>query len=181
MADPLAILDAILSEHGNDAKWNDTRFGGIKILANTLVGKVGQQFTEQLCTTLKISWAPPTNAQGRRVNQSPWDLKISNIDFEIKTATADVSGNFQFNHIRYHRPYDALLCIGISPDDVMFDMWTKAEVATGKAGNLVSMERGANASYKLTKRPAELHSMNRFQSELLDIAANIEAQRRRRN
>jgi len=181
MHDPLRILDEVLSEHSNHTKWSETRFGGIKILANTLVGTVGQKFTERLCTTLEIPWVPPLNPDGQRATQNPWDLKIANIDFEIKTATEDVTGNFQFNHVRYHRPYDALLCLGISPDDVMFDMWTKAEVTTGGAGRLVSMERGANASYKLTKRRNDLKPINRFQSELLDIAASLEVQKRPRN
>jgi len=181
MVDPLEILDEVLSEQSNNIKWVDTRYGGIKILANTLVGKVGQQFTERLCTKLKIQWTPPTNTKGQRAAQSPWDLKISDIEFEIKTATEDAVGNFQFNHIRYHRPYDALLCIGIAPDNVLFDMWTKAEVTTGMAGTLVTMERGANASYKLTKSRVNLKAINRFQSELFDIAANLDAQRKPRN
>jgi len=71
------------------------------------------------------------------------------VTFELKTATEDIGGSFQFNHLRYHREYDAVLCIGIAPSDIYMGSWTKADVATGAAGKLVSMEKGANASYKL--------------------------------
>ena len=63
-------------------------------------------------------------------------MKIQGISFELKTATEDVHGNFQFNHIRHHRVYDAVLCVGISPDAIYFYAWSKADVATGRAGNL---------------------------------------------
>lgn len=181
MVDALDILDRVLSEHSNHTKWNDTRFGEIKILANTLVGSVGQKFTEMLCGELDISYQAPLNAEGQKKTQNPWDLKISDIEFEIKTATEDTSGNFQFNHIRYHREYQALLCIGISPDNVFFDMWSKAEVTVGDAGKLVSMEKDGNASHKLTKRKAELRHISEFNNDLVELAANLQSTRRIRN
>jgi hypothetical protein len=119
-----------------------------------------------LCEQLSISCSFPLNKKGKRLTQSPWDIKIDDIEFELKTATEDVGGNFQFNHIRYHRPYQALLCLGVSPANLYFRVWSKADVATGKAGKLVSMEKGANASYKLTKMPIQLHEINKFKSEI---------------
>lgn len=84
----------------------------------------------------------------------------------MKTATEDTSKHFQFNHIRYHRKYHAVLCLGVSPADLYFGIWSKAEVVTGKAGNMVSMEKSANASYKLTKATADLHKISSFKSEI---------------
>lgn len=92
---------------------------------------------------------------------------------KLKTATEDVKGSFQFNHIRYHRTYDALLCVGISPESVSFDTWSKADVATGNAGHLVPMDRGTSATYKLTKRAAQLRPILDFEDRLLDLIADI--------
>ena len=91
--------------------------------------------------------------------------------FELKTATEDVGGAFQFNHIRYHREYEALLCVGIAPAAIYTGAWSKADVATGKAGRLVSMERGGSVSHKLTKRPEQLHSISALSDQLLDVLA----------
>jgi hypothetical protein len=104
----------------------------------------------------------PLTASGERATQSPWDIQINGIKFELKTATEDTGDHFQFNHIRYHRQYDAVLCLGVSPDNLYFGVWSKADVSTGKAGTLVSMEKGANASYKLTKSKQHLDTMDVF-------------------
>ena len=41
---------------------------------------------------------------------------------------------------------------------------------TGKAGNLASMEKGANASYKLTKSPEQLFRIEHFKAEVEKFA-----------
>ena len=109
-----------------------------------------------------------------RAKQSPWDIQINGVKFELKTASEDVSGSFQFNHIRYHRPYQGVICLGISPDQIYFYIWSKAEIVTGKAGSLVSMEKGANASYKLTKKPATLLPIKEFQNTLESFTNNFD-------
>jgi hypothetical protein len=157
-----SIFLSALSAHRNDARWTDADFGGIKIISNTKVGSVGQDFIEKLCGELGIKANFPINEHGDRLNQSPWDIELNGVKFELKTATEDVSGNFQFNHVRYHRPYQALLCLGVSPNALHFGVWSKADVVTGKAGNLVSMEKAANASFKLTKRPQNLIPIDKF-------------------
>lgn len=90
--------------------------------------------------------------------------------FEIKSATEDVSGSFQFNHIRHHRAYDALLCVGISPDDIYLGIWSKADIPPAKAGNLVSMDKGSSATFKLTKRKHGLVPIDRFEQSIRDLS-----------
>jgi hypothetical protein len=160
------LLLTIIERHHNHNKWDSGVFKGIKTISNTKVGTVGQDFIEQLCLHLNIDHSFPLNSSGARATQSPWDIKINNITFELKTATEDTNGKFQFNHIRYHRSYDALMCLGISPERIFFKMWTKAQVTTGRAGRLVSMESGANASYKLTKSPNDLIIIDDFHNQL---------------
>lgn len=171
MPDPRAILDAVLDKHDDHKKWSLSRFEKIKRISNQKVGQVGQDFVEALCDEIGFAVEFPLNTSGKRTTQSPWDIKIEGITFEQKTATEDINGAFQFNHIRYHRAYDAVLCIGIAPEDINFGVWSKAEIVTGMAGNLVSMERGGSVSYKLTKRPHELYFIHEFEDEILTFLA----------
>lgn len=166
MIDVKKILKDVLRIHKDSDKWEGAEFERIKRISNTKVGEIGQDFIERICNIYEFECVFPENVLGHRAKQSPWDIQISNIKFELKTATEDTNRNFQFNHIRYHRPYDAVLCLGVSPNDIFFDVWTKAQLVTGKAGSLVSMEKGANASYKLTKRPQQLKSIDEFEITL---------------
>lgn len=116
MCNPLALFRSILSNFENHSKWVGAPFGKIKTISNTSVGSVGQAFIESLCKELSIPCEFPIDGKGNRKNQSPWDIKIHGIEFELKTATEDTTNKFQFNHIRYHRPYHALMCLGVSPN-----------------------------------------------------------------
>lgn len=153
-----------LEKHRDNPKWATGDYIGIKTISNTKVGSVGQDFIESLCISHSIPCVFPLRADQTRATQSSWDIEIRGVKFELKTATEDVSGCFQFNHIRYHREYNAVLCLGVSPNDLYFGVWSKADIATGKAGKLVSMEKGANASYKLTKKPVGLMSITEFET-----------------
>ena len=159
-SDPREILAQLLVAHQNNPDWVGQPFERIKTISNTKVGDVGQEFVQQYLTILNVHHELPNS------RQSPWDIKIMRKSFEIKTASEDVNGVFQFNHIRYHREYDALLCIGISPADIHAGAWSKADVATGAAGTLATMEKGANASYKLTKRPDQLFPVADLKQQL---------------
>jgi len=158
------IFLAALANHKNDPKWDKGNYIGIKTISNTKVGAVGQGFIEGLCKALAISCEFPLNKKNVRASQSPWDIKINGVTVELKTATEDTNSAFQFNHIRYHRDYEAVLCLGVTPDKLFFGVWSKADVTTGKAGKLVTMEKGANASYKLTKQVDGLLPISKFQN-----------------
>ena len=177
--DAEAILLDVLSTYADANKWINAPFGAIKRLSNTKVGDAGQDFVELLCNELGFEVEFPERLEGQgRQRQSPWDIRIEGVTFELKTATEDVSGSFQFNHIRYHRDYEALLCLGISPDQIEFDAWSKAAVATGEAGSLVSMEKGGSASHKLTKRRGRIRPISEFEDHILDLIAAIDQRRR---
>jgi len=166
------IFKHIIEKNKNNPKWDSGDFVEIKKISNTNVGAVGQEFIECVCDELKISFETPKNKQNKTA-RSPWDIKINKIEFELKTATEDIGGKFQFNHIRYHRDYDALLCLGVSPNNLYFNIWSKADVTTNKVGNLVSMEKGANASYKLTKPKTELFAIELFENTLKAFIENF--------
>jgi len=158
-----------LEKNVDNLKWKEGDFIGIKTVSNTKVGSIGQDFIEGLLNAISISCNFPLRKNKTRMTQSPWDIEICGVKFELKTATEDVSGSFQFNHIRYHRPYDAVLCLGVTPNELYFGLWSKADIATGKAGGLVSMEKGANASYKLTKKPRDLMPIADFKRKIKEF------------
>ena len=167
--DPSELLKDILAGYVDTTKWTGKPFEHIRLIPNTKVGDVGQEFVERLCINIGFKCEFPKKADGTRRRQSSWDIQIEGMNFELKTASEDVKGAFQFNHIRYHREYDALLCVGIAPSEIFMDAWTKPDVLMGKAGRLVSMEKGANASYKLTKRCDQLHSIVEFEDRVLGL------------
>ena len=171
MFDVKSIMLEVFQKHNDASKWRKASFEHIKRVSNTKVGEIGQDFIEKLCEVLDYSCIFPLNKHGVRAKQNPWDIEINGIKFELKTATEDVSGSFQFNHIRYHRAYDGVMCLGVGPEDIYFNLWSKAEITTGKAGSLVSMEKGANASYKLTKKPSTLHDIDEFDNLFSEFTA----------
>lgn len=162
MINAQSLLVEILKTYQDHNKWNNAPFEHIKRISNTKVGEVGQDFIEALCCRMHYTCTFPINKKGARAKQNPWDIQINSIKFELKTATEDVGGAFQFNHIRYHRPYDGVICLGIAPHAIYFGIWSKSDIVTGKAGHLVSMEKGANASYKLTKKPKDIYPIVQF-------------------
>ena len=162
-----------LAKNKDNPKWGAGDYIGIKTVSNTKVGSIGQDFIESLCAALLIQCEFPLKKNKKRATQSPWDVLINGVKFELKTAMEDVGGAFQFNHIRYHREYEAVLCLGVTPNALFFGLWSKADVVTGKAGKLVSMEKSANASYKLTKKPNGLMPIDDFEKELLDFTNNF--------
>jgi hypothetical protein len=174
MTDLGKLMLNVLDKHGDANKWVDSSFGKIRRLPNTKVGDVGQDFVEELCKLYKIDVSFPLDAKGKRAKQSPWDIRIGEVRFELKTATEDVSGCFQFNHIRYARDYQALLCLGIGPEEILFNLWSKADVATNKAGKLVSMEKSGSASYKLTKRKNDLLPIDGFERSIPQFLAEFQ-------
>lgn len=162
-------MDKILQNVHDDDKWASAPFGKIRVIPNTKVGDVGQAFVQRICDEISFGYKFPTNSKGEVSRINDWDINIKGTTFELKTATEDVNGSFQFNHIRYHRNYDALLCVGIGPDYIVTEAWTKAEVSTKKAGNLVSMDKGSSATWKLTKRKDELRPI----CDIKDVLSRI--------
>lgn len=167
MTNPIELMKGVIATYANNPKWVDAPLGDIKILSNTHVGSVGQDFIKQWCRIEDLDWKLPESPQ------SPWDIQIESVTFEVKTATEDVNGNFQFNHIRHHRSYHALLVLGISPDKILFDVWRKGDVVEGRAGHLVTMDKGSSATFKLTKKPSDLLPITEFTDRINELASSL--------
>lgn len=147
-----ALFLESIKKFPNNPKWLNGCFSGIKVLSNTGVGNAGEDFI--------IIYAKKLGFDAKNsTNRTSWDVEINHIKYELKTATEDVHGKFQFNHFRTHRQYEAAICLGVSPNDLYFDVLTKKELLEKP---LVSMEKGANASFKWTRSKNELYHISKF-------------------
>lgn len=163
MLDPLELLLKIAKEKTKLGKWDNQPLQLIKVMANSTKGDLAETFIIEYSKELGFEVEDRTSRLG------DYDTKINGMKFEVKMATEDISGNFQFNHIRYDYTYDWILCIGIAPAIILFDIWSKADLVTGRAGNLVSMGRGQNSSFKLTKQKRSLHPISEFKLRIQSL------------
>ena len=150
---PLNSLDLMLeviNDHSPASKWSGATLEPFRQVANTNRGDIGEDFAVRYLNHFDI---PVTRSESRVY---PWDLDIAGLKFEVKTASEDRGGSFQFNHIRLDRNYDYLLCLGVRPEEIMFNAWRKGEVSEGVEGTLVRMAEGQSVTHKLTKKPVDM-------------------------
>lgn len=159
---PSEIFLQVIKGKAIDSKWADSPHELFKRLPNSSKGDAGEEFLKEFLTKLGFK----VEKDGRL---GDYDLKIEGKKFEVKTATEDTTGAYQFNHIRYDSKYDFLLCFGVSPQSLGYDIWTKGEVATDIAGTLVSMGKNQNSSYKLTKKVSSLRDLSQIKDHLKSL------------
>ena len=134
-------------------KWMHGRFKEIKQVSTTEKGDIAEEFAIELASSHGLDAMPNISKRGE------WDIKISGKKVEVKMASEDVHGNFQFNGIRYDTKFDILLVIGISPDGIFFETYKRRELIDMP---LVAMAKKTNAAYKLTRRIDQLLSISDF-------------------
>jgi hypothetical protein len=99
------------------------------------------------------------------------EMGILKSHLEIKTASLGANGTFQFNHVRMDRKYNYLLCLGICPNDIVFGIWRKGDVAEGRAGTLVRMAEGQSITFKITKKLSEMRPIQEMPGEIQRLVA----------
>ena len=151
-----AILIRLLAEMTPHSKWTDAKFAGIKAIANTNVGQVGERFALEALGAL--GYAAEANPSPR----GEWDIRADGKTMEVKCASEDVGGSFQFNGVRYDTRYDLLLVVGVAPDDILFRFYRRRELL---AMTLVPMAKGVAGSYKLTRRPTQLFPIGEWAAQ----------------
>lgn len=153
---PLAYLAKLIADTArvSSRKWAKGRFIAIKALSSTEKGNIAEAFVAWLARHHGLKAAPHESKRGE------YDVMVAGKKLEVKMASEDVSGNFQFNGIRYDTKYDMLCVIGISPDEVRFNIYTKSKVTTDLT--LVAMQKNTNATYKLTRKKTELLDLAEF-------------------
>jgi hypothetical protein len=165
---PVELLVEIIREHAPRDIWEASPLAGYRLLGNTNRGAIGEEFVRRY---LKASDIETTHG----IRTALTDLGILANNIEIKTASLGANGTFQFNHVRLDRRYQYLLCLGICPNDVVFDMWRKGDVAEGRAGTLVRMAEGQSITFKLTKRLSDMKAIHKMPIEIARISETHEA------
>ena len=155
LPNPNEIFLEVIGKKLIHSKWAGKPHEAFKNLANTSKGDAGQEFITKYVIALGFT----ANDHGRT---GDWDVEIEGKKFEIKLASEDISGSFQFNHIRYDSKYDYILCLGVAPAELFFGVWDKGQLAKGEAGQLVSMGKNQNSSFKLTKKHSKLEPIERL-------------------
>jgi hypothetical protein len=145
---PVELLIEIIKEHSPENIWLDSPLIGYRQLGNTNRGEIGEEFLRRYLRKNGLPVDVPHNHRGRT---SLTDMRIGEHAFEVKTASLGANQTFQFNHVRLDRKYSYLLCLGICPHEIVFNVWSKGQVAEETAGTLVRMAEGQSVTYKLTK------------------------------
>lgn len=145
----IELLIEIIKEHVPQDIWQGSPLIGYRGLGNTNRGEIGEEF---ICRYARSAGIEVT--KGGRTAKT--DILIKTRRFEVKTASLGANGTFQFNHVRLDRNYAYLLCLGICPNDIVFNMWRKGDVAEGRAGSLVRMAEGQAVTYKITKKLSDM-------------------------
>lgn len=149
---PVDLLVEVIREHAPEDIWQTSPLMGYRLVGNTNRGEIGEEFIRRYLRAAGIE----VTSGGRT---SATDLTIGQRRFEVKTASQGSNGTFQFNHVRLDRGYHFLLYLGICPQEIVFNMWRKGEVAEGRAGTLVRMAEGQAVTYKITKKLADMQGI----------------------
>lgn len=160
---PVELLVDIIKEQAPEDIWQGSPILGYRLLGNTNRGEVGEKFILRFLNHFGIH----AISGGNRASKT--DIQIGNIKFEIKTASLGANGTFQYNHVRLDRDYNYLLCVGICPNQVVFSIWRKGDVAEGVAGKLVRMAEGQSVTFKITKKLDEMLKIDLLVPKIKDI------------
>ena len=148
--DAVGLLLQVIRENSPRSIWTDAPLEPFRRVENTNRGDIGEEF---LCRYLTQAGF---DAQKSNVRADRQDMRIESQSFEVKTASLGANQTFQFNHVRLDRDYRYLLCLGVCPDSVVYNVWRKGALAEGGAGRLVRMAEGQSITFKLTKRLADM-------------------------
>lgn len=149
-------------------KWEGHDFHNLKLMSTTEKGNMGEDFLSNILK--KCGYENVEVVKGRR---GQYDVEIKDApntaQFEVKVATEDIHSNFQFNGVRYDTNYTHLFCLGISPNDIKYLIINKNDL---NQHTLVSMAKGSNASFKLTKSKDVLRNFNIFNEEIKEVTGS---------
>ena len=114
------------------------------------VGERGEGAREgRLASLAYLATSGIDTGNGNRASAT--DMTLGTRRVEVTTASLGNNRAFQFKH-RLDKQYDFLLCLGICPQRIVFNVWRKGAIAEGEAGHLVRMAEGQSITHKLTKR-----------------------------
>lgn len=148
--DAVGLLLNVIRDNSPQSIWTDSPLEPFRRVENTNRGDIGEEFLNRYLAQSGLSVQKSDARAGRQ------DMRVEGQSFEVKTASLGANNTFQFNHVRLDRDYRYLLCLGVCPDRIVYNVWRKGALAEGEAGRLVRMAEGQSITFKLTKRLAEM-------------------------
>ncbi len=184
MTNAESIMLDVLEEHAGPETQVDAAgclnapFGKFKALPGAKVRKAGLDFIARLCNEAELICEFPAHPSVGRSWQNPWDVKINGATFAVKASTEHANGRFQFNHIQPDRSYEAVLCLGIASDVVLFDAWPKADVVKEAMGETIAIDQ-ISTPRTLRKHRAELRPIEEFEGYIKSLTESLVSRRYR--
>ena len=161
------ILKQILKEAQDQWLDPNSKYKEYRTLQIDKRGSFGERFFEQ---TLSKIYYRRLKIEYNDGDQADCDLKFNGIKFEIKTSSIDVNKKFQNEGIKEDGDYDAILFLGISPNDLYIKFVLKKDIDFSKLHN--RGERGTGKGYKWDFKPKDMIKVNCLE----DIKTEFERQ-----
>lgn len=160
------LVKLIAAEDLIHQTWCGEKFEVVKIASPTEKGNLAENFLAELIKSL--GYSDVEVIPGRRGH---YDVGVGRGSrkkkLEVKLATQDTNENFQFNGIRYDTDYTHLFCLGVMRSSIRYLMIPKKWLTTKRAQyHLVSMTKGANATFKLTRSVGEMSDFGSFEADI---------------
>lgn len=163
---PESYLANLIRKRKDLEKGGPGLFRDIKFLSSTGKGQIAEDFIVWLAQQHKMQAEPAPSRIGE------YDLIIDGHKIEVKMASEDVDGNFQFNGIRHDTKYDILCVLGIKPEQIYFNLYHISQL---KNLPLTPMARRTSTLFKLTRTPALLLPITKFKSAFAAITKSATA------
>jgi len=144
----------ILGDRSNIDKWKDSTFEVVKKAPKTPQGDFGEYVTRDIIRSI-------CKLEAERINEGKGDFDIlvaTILEMEHKLATEDSNNMFQFNNIKKKAIYDYVFTLGVSPEHLWFNIWSKNYIVVNCTTH---MSKNAGDSYKFsaTANPDGKHSL----------------------
>ena len=156
----------------------DAGFGKVKDFPGAGVRAFALDTVARQCRDAGLTCEFPAHSSAGRAWQNPWDVKINGATFAVKASTEHADGCFQFNHIRPYRSYEAVLCLGIASDAILFEAWSKADVVKEATGKAIAVDQISH-SPTLRKHRAELRPIEEFERRIKPLTESLAIRRYR--
>jgi len=160
---------ALSAQHPTVRDWTGSPFDWLLALPSATLGAVGRNLIE--------SWASGLGFyQGRERHNNQHYLVLNGHRVQVKLSTLWDAGHYRFQQIR-DQPYDDLLCVGISPNDIHAWFIPKGEALLhlrGTAGQHTGA--GATETHWLNVDPTQPQGwLSEFGDQLSDVRSLIQA------
>lgn len=121
----LNILNLVLKEAQDIWKNPNSKYKDYRSLQIDKRGSFGERFFEQ---TLSLIYYRRLKVEYKDGDQGDWDLKFNGMKFEIKTSSLDVNHKFQNEGLKKDGDYDAILFLGVAPNDLYVKFIRKKDI-----------------------------------------------------